>query len=98
MAVEVPKMNRFLQEEKMERKKESVLLSVEEERIGGAQTLRKESEEELFSEMLIPTYSEKRSSKDKKEVEGSEKNRPCLKNMMTPPLACGSLGERMPDR
>ena len=33
---------------------ESVPLSVEKEQIGGAQTLRKESEEELISEMLNP--------------------------------------------
>ena len=39
----------------MEGEKESALPSVEEERIGGAYTLRKESEEELFREMLIPT-------------------------------------------
>ena len=39
----------------MEEKKESVLPSVGEERIGGAYTLKKQSEEELFREMLIPT-------------------------------------------
>ena len=39
----------------MEGEKESVLPSVGEERIGGAYTLRKESEEELLGEMLIPT-------------------------------------------
>ena len=39
----------------MEGEKESVLPSVGEERIGGAYTLRHESEEELFREMLIPT-------------------------------------------
>ena len=39
----------------MEGEKESVLPSVGEERIGGAYTLRKECEEELFREMLIPT-------------------------------------------
>ena len=39
----------------MEREKESVLLSIEEKQIGGAYTLRNESEEELFSEMLTPT-------------------------------------------
>ena len=33
----------------------SVLPSLGEERIGGAYTLRNESEEELLGEMLIPT-------------------------------------------
>ena len=40
---------------RMEREKESVLPSVGEERIGGAYTLRNDSEEELFREMLTPT-------------------------------------------
>ena len=35
--------------------KESVLPSVGEEQIEAAQTLRKESEEKLFCELLIPT-------------------------------------------
>ena len=39
----------------MEREKESVLLSVEEEQIGEVKTIRKESEEEFFSEILTPT-------------------------------------------
>ena len=39
----------------MEGEKESVLPSVGEERIGGACTLRIESEEEMFREVLIPT-------------------------------------------
>ena len=39
----------------MGREKESVLPSVVEEQIAGAYTLRKESEEELFGEMLTPT-------------------------------------------
>ena len=38
----------------MEEEKESVLLSVGEKRIEGAQTSTNESEEELFSEMLTP--------------------------------------------
>ena len=38
----------------MEGKKRSVLLSVGEEQIGGAQTLRNESEEEFFREILTP--------------------------------------------
>ena len=38
----------------MEGKKESVLPSVGEERIRGAYTLRNNSEEELFREMLTP--------------------------------------------
>ena len=55
MAIEVPRMKRFLGERRMEEEKELVLLSVGEERIGGAYTLRNESEEELFREMLTPT-------------------------------------------
>ena len=47
------RMKKFLEEERMEREKELVLLSVEEEQIG-AQTLRKVSEEELSREMLTP--------------------------------------------
>ena len=37
-----PRMKRFLDEGRMEGKKESVLLSVREEQIGGVYTLRKE--------------------------------------------------------
>ena len=52
MTIEVPRMKRFLEEGRMEGEKESVLPCVEEERIGGAYTLRNESEEELFREMF----------------------------------------------
>ena len=31
-------------------------------------------------------------------VESSEKDRPCLTKMTTPPLACVASEERMPDR
>ena len=48
-------MKRFMEEGRKEGEKESALPSVGEERIGGAYTLRNESEEELFSEMLTPT-------------------------------------------
>ena len=48
-------MKRFLEEERIEREKESVLPFVGEERIGGAFTLRNDTEEELLKEMLIPT-------------------------------------------
>ena len=48
-------MKRFLEEERLDGKKESVLPSVREERIGGAYTLSNESEEELFREMLTLT-------------------------------------------
>ena len=48
-------MKRFLEEGRIEEEKESVLPSVGEERIGGAYTLRNESEEELLREMLTPT-------------------------------------------
>ena len=50
-----PRMKRFLVEGRMEGEKESVLLSVGEERIRGAYTLRNDTEEELLREMLIPT-------------------------------------------
>ena len=40
---------------RIEGKKESVLPSVGEEQIGGAYTLRNDTEEELLIEMLIPT-------------------------------------------
>ena len=39
----------------MEGEKKSVLPSVGEERIGGAYTLRNDTEEELLREMLTPT-------------------------------------------
>ena len=39
----------------MKGEKESVLPSVEEERIGGSYTLRNDTEEELLREMLTPT-------------------------------------------
>ena len=63
----------------------------------GAYTLRNDSEEELFIEMLIPTQSEKRSSEEREEVESSEKDKLCLTKMITPLLACVASGERMPD-
>ena len=55
MSIEVPTMKRFLEEGKMDSENESVLPSVGEERIGGAYTLRNDTEEKLFREMLIPT-------------------------------------------
>ena len=48
-------MKRFLEEERIDGEKESVLPSVGEKRIGGAYTLRNESEEELLREMLTAT-------------------------------------------
>ena len=57
MAIEVAKIKRFLGEGRMEREKKLILLSVREERIGGAYTLSNEREE-LFREMLTPTKSE----------------------------------------
>ena len=91
-------MKRFLEEGRIEGEKESVLPSVGEERIGGAYTLRKESKEELFREMLIPTKLEYGSSEEREEVESSDKDWPCLTKMTTPPLACVVSEERMPDR
>ena len=54
MTIEVPRMKRFLEEERIEGEKESVLPSIGEERIGGAYTLRNDTEDEL-REMLTPT-------------------------------------------
>ena len=48
-------MKRFLEEGRIEGEKESVLPSVGEKRIGGAYTLRNDTEEELLREMLTPT-------------------------------------------
>ena len=48
-------MKRFLEEGRIEGEKESVLPFVGEERIGGAYTLRNDTEEDLFREMLTPT-------------------------------------------
>ena len=48
-------MKKFLKEERMEGEKESDLPSVGEERIGGAYTLRNDTEEELVREMLTST-------------------------------------------
>ena len=48
-------MKRFLEEERIEGEKESVLLSVGEERIGEAYTLKNDTEEELLRKMLTPT-------------------------------------------
>ena len=51
MAIEVPRIKRFLEEGE----KESVLSFVGDEQIRGVYTLRKESKEELLKEMLTPT-------------------------------------------
>ena len=48
--------------------------------------------------MLVSTLSEQGSSEEKEEVESSEKDKPCLMNMMIPPLACVASRERVPDR
>ena len=57
MAIKIPHNKEISAEGKNVGEEESVLTSVEEERIGGAQTLRKESEEGLISEILIPKQS-----------------------------------------
>ena len=58
MAIEVPRMKRFLEEGRIEGRiegeKKLVLPSVGEEQIGGAYTLKKESKE-LLREMLTLT-------------------------------------------
>ena len=55
MAVEVPQNEKISGGGIIKGKKESVLLSVGKEEIGGAQTSKNDSEKELFREMLIPT-------------------------------------------
>ena len=55
MAIEVPKNEEIFGGGKDGGEKESVLPSVGEKQIGGAYTLRKESEDELLREILIPT-------------------------------------------
>ena len=56
MAIEVPPERiDFWRKGRMEGEKEAVLPSDREERVGGSYTLRKESEEELFREMLTFT-------------------------------------------
>ena len=41
---------------------------------------------------------EREREREREEVESSEKDRLYLMKMMTPPLACRSSGESMPDR
>ena len=55
MAIEVSQNEEILEEGRMEGEKESVLPSVGEEQIGGVYTLRNDTKEELFREMLILT-------------------------------------------
>ena len=47
-------MKRFLEDGRTEGEKESVLPSVGDERIGGAYTLRNESEEKLLKRDIVP--------------------------------------------
>ena len=96
MAVKDPRIKRFL-EERTEGEKESILLYIEEQ-IGGVQTLRNESEEELFREMLTPTKSEKGSSEEREEMENCKKDKPYLTKMMMPLLACVASQEKIPDQ
>ena len=81
----------------MEGKKESLLSSVREKRIGGAHTLKNQSEGELFREMLT-LHNQSGGQAKREEVEISENDKPCLTKMMMPPLACMASRERMPDR
>ena len=48
--------------------------------------------------MLIPTKSEQVSSEKREEVESLEEEKPCLTQIMTLPLACIALRERMPNQ
>ena len=50
-----PRMKRFLEEGRIDGKKESVLPSVGEEQIGGVYTLRNDPKEKLLREMLTST-------------------------------------------
>ena len=58
MAIQAPRMKKFLEEERMEEEEESVLPSVGKKQIGRAYTLRNDTEEELSREILTPTQSE----------------------------------------
>ena len=93
-----PRIKRFLEEERIEGEKESVLPIVGKERIGEAYTLRNDIEEELLREMFTFTYSEYGPCEKRVEVESSEKDRPCLTKMTTLTLACVALEERTPNR
>ena len=55
MAIEVPQNEEISAKGKNGRRKESVLLFVGEKRVGGACTLRNDSEEELLRKMLTHT-------------------------------------------
>ena len=55
MAVEIPQNKEISERGTTDGKNESVLLSIKKERVKGAYTLRKKSNEKLFSEMLTPT-------------------------------------------
>ena len=46
---------------------------------------------------LIRVKKEEGLSKEREEIEGSEKNKPCLTIMMTPPLASVTSVEKIPD-
>ena len=60
-------MKRFLEEGRKEGEKESVLPSVGKERLGEAYTLRNESEEDLFREMLtLHNQSRTRAKKERR--------------------------------
>ena len=48
--------------------------------------------------MLTSTQSEYGSSEEREEVESSEKDKPCLTKIMTPPLASVTSVEKIPDR
>ena len=48
------RMKRFLEEERMEGEKESVLPSIGQQQIGGAYTLRSDTKEELFKRDVGP--------------------------------------------
>ena len=84
--VKARRMKRFLEEGRMKGEKESVLPSVGKERIGEGVHIKERERGGVVK------------SEEREKVESSEKNKPCLTKMTTPPLACVASGERMPDR
>ena len=100
MTIEVPQNEEISGGGKNGGGKGVVLSSVGEERTEGAYTLRNESEEKLFREMLsfVDPYIIRVGINEREEVEILEKDKPCLTKMMTAPLACVASRDRMPDR
>ena len=79
----------------MQEEKKLVLVSFGEERIGRAQTVRNESEEESFRD--VDPHIIRVGVKRREEVESLEKDKPYLTKMMPPPLGSMISVEKIPD-